>query len=262
LHHVMLDHFAAGQTPVHRLDPAVKTVAAMAVILATVLVGRDHFLPLVPLAAALAAYHAVGRIPLGYAAKRLLIVSPLAAAVAILFPFLESGSAVWSLSVGGWVIQVTDAGCLRAANLLAKFFLSVWAALLLVSTTRFQDLLHAFERLRVPRLLVTQLAFMYRYLWVLSDEMMRLRMARAARDGGAGPWRLRFHSRTGLLGVLFLRTYDRAERVYWAMAARGFDGTILSAAPTRPGRAADWLFAAAVVAGAAAICLADRLTYG
>ena len=261
MHHVMLDHFAARPGRVHRLDPAAKLVAAMAVILATVLVGRDHFLPLVPLAAALAAYHALGRIPLGYAAKRLLIVSPLAVAVAILFPFLEPGSAVGSFSVGGWVIQVTDAGCVRAANLLAKFLLSAWAALLLVSTTRFQDLLQAFQRLRVPRLLVTQLAFMYRYLWVLSDEMMRLGMARAARDGGAGPWRLRFHSRTGLVGVLFLRTYDRAERIYWAMAARGFDGTVRSAA-TAPMRLADWLFAAAVVAGAAAICLWDRLIYG
>jgi cobalt/nickel transport system permease protein len=119
----------------------------------------------------------------------------------------------------------------------------------------------ALGRLYVPRAFVTQLAFMYRYLWVLSDEMMHLRMARAARDGGFGPWRLRMHSRTGLVGVLFLRTFDRAERIYWAMAARGFDGRIRPAGGGSM-RWTDRLFAAAVLAAAAAIVAWDRLAYG
>jgi hypothetical protein len=94
-----------------------------------------------------------------------------------------------------------------------------------------------------------------------ADEMMRLRMARAARDGGFGPWRLRMHSRTGLVGVLFLRTFDRAERIYWAMAARGFDGRIRT-----PGEGAmrwtDRLFAAAALVAAAAVVAWDKLAYG
>jgi len=261
LHHVMLDHFAAGATPVHRLDPAAKTVAALAAILATVLVSREHFLPLVPVAAALTVYHALGRVPLGYTVKRLLIVSPFAAAVAVMFPLLEPGRALWSVAVGPWTLEVTDAGLARAAALVSRFFLCAWAALLLLATTRFQDLAGGLGRLRVPRVLVTQLAFMYRYLWVLSDEMMRLRMARAARDGGFGPWTLRMRSRTGLVGVLFLRTFDRAERIYWAMAARGFDGR-LSTVREAPMRPADWLFAAASVAAAAAIVAWDRLAHG
>jgi len=261
VHHIMLDHFAAGATPVHRLDPVAKTLAALAAILATVLVGRDHFVALVPIAAALAAYHAVGRIPLGYTVKRLLIVSPFAAAVAILFPLFEPGRAVWSPAVGGWTLQVTDAGLVRAGGLVGRFFLCVWAALLLLSTTRFQDMVTALGRLHVPRAFVTQLAFMYRYLWVLSDEMMRLRMARAARDGGFGPWRLRMHSRTGLVGVLFLRTFDRAERIYWAMAARGFDGRIRTAGEGAM-RWTDRLFAAAALAAAAAVVAWDKLAYG
>jgi cobalt/nickel transport system permease protein len=257
----MLDHFAAGSGALHRLDPVAKTIGGLATILATVLVARDHFIPLIPVAAALAVYHAVGRIPLGYAAKRLLIVSPFALAVAILFPLFEPGRAVWSAAIGGWTLQVTDAGLVRAGGLIGKFFLCAWAALLLLSTTRFQDMAAALGRLHVPPAFVTQLAFMYRYLWVLSDEMMRLRMAREARDCGYGPWSLRMRSRTGLVGVLFLRTFDRAERIYRAMAARGFDGRISGGREVSM-RPADRLFTAAALAAAAGIVLWDRLAYG
>jgi len=261
LHHVMLDHFASGASPVHRLDPAAKTVAALAVVLATVLVGRGHFLPLAPIAAALAVYHAVGRVPLKYSAKRLLIVSPFAVAAAILFPVLEPGWAVWTVTVGGRHIVVTEEGLLRAADIVAKFFLCVWAVLLVLSTTRFQDMVAALGRLHVPRILVTQMAFMYRYLWVLSDEVMRLRNARAARDYGYGSWRLRLRSTTAVVGVLFLRTLDRSERIYRAMAARGFDGR-LGTARAEPLRPVDWLFAIACVAAAAGIVAWDRIVYG
>jgi cobalt/nickel transport system permease protein len=261
MHHVMLDHFAAGATPLHRLDPAAKTVAAVALILGTVLVGRDRFLPLVPVVVALAVGHAVGRMPIWYTVKHLLMISPVAVLMAGLFPVLEPGRTVWTLALGPWSLGVTDAGLVRAANLLAKFFLGAWASLLLLASTRFQDLLEALARLRVPRVFVTQLAFLYRYLWVLSDEMMRLRMARAARDGGAGPRGMRFRSHAGVVGVLFLRTYDRAERIYWAMTARGFDGTLHAPVRARM-RATDWLVAAAAVALAAAVVLFDRCVYG
>jgi cobalt/nickel transport system permease protein len=256
----MLDHFAAGQTPAHRFDPAAKTLAALAMILTVVLVGRDHFWPLLPVACALAAYHAVSRLPVRYALKRLLVISPAAVAVAALFPLLEPGSAVWSMDFAGHTLQVTDTGLLRAAGLVCKFLLAAWAALLLLSTTRFQAMLQALTRLRVPRALVVQLAFLYRYLWVMADEVMRLRMARTARDGGAGPWRLRMQSRTALVGVLFLRTWDRAERIYWAMAARGFDGSLQTASAGRL-RAADWLLALGAIVGGAAILVWDRLAY-
>jgi cobalt/nickel transport system permease protein len=257
----MLDHFAAGATPVHRMDPAAKIVATLSIVLAASLTGRDRLLPLVPLFAAVALYHVISRVPVWYTVKRLLIVSPPAVAVAVLFPFLEAGRPLWSTTVGGWTVEVTDAGLLRAAGLCARFVVSAWAALLLLSTTRFQDILQALGRLRVPRAMVVQLAFLYRYLWVMSDESMRLRMARAARDGGAGSWRLRMASRTGIVSVLFLRTYDRAERIYWAMTARGFDGTLHGPAPRRM-RATDWLLAAGAIAGAAAVVAGDRLIYG
>jgi cobalt/nickel transport system permease protein len=168
---------------------------------------------------------------------------------------------VWTATVGGWQIVVTRQGLLRAADIVSRFFLCVWAALLLLSTTRFQDMVTALGRLHVPRVLVTQMAFMYRYLWVLSDEVMRLRIARAARDCGHGSWSLRMHSQAAVVGVLFLRTLDRSERINRARTARGFDGRMGIAHAERM-RAADWLFAIAVVAAAAGIVAWDRVLYG
>jgi len=264
----MLDAFAARDTPVHRLDGAAKTLVALLLILAVVLIQRDHLLPLAAVAAALAGYQVIGKLPVGYTAKRLLIVSPFALAIVVLFPFLERGGAAWTIPVGPWSLSVSEAGLLRAGHLLAKFALCAWTTLLLFGTTPFHGVLRGLSRLRVPRALVVQLAFLYRYLWVLVDEMMRMSRARAARDGGEGPWRLRFRSRAGVVGVLFLRTWDRAERIYWAMAARGFDGT-LPAPPPRPeaspaqrSAVKDVLFAAGGAAFAVGLVITDRLAYG
>ena len=257
----MLDHFASRSTPAHRLDPASKAVALLTVVLAAVLVTRDRFLPLVLVAAGLAVYHAVSRTPIRYTLRRLAVVSPFAVVLVILFPFLEPGTAVWRWPVAGGEIVVTREGLVRAGHLLAKFALCTWAALLLLATTRFQDLLQGLARLRVPRVFVTQLAVLYRYLWVLMDEGMHMRMARAARDGGLGPWRLRWQSRAGVIGVLFLRSWDRAERIYRAMAARGFDGTLHAPGQHRL-RPVDWVFAGGVLLASAAVLVGDRLVYG
>jgi len=262
MHHKMLDHFAGRDSAVHRLDPVAKVLATVAVVLATVLVGRDRFAALGPVAVALGVFHALGRVPVGYTLRRLAIVSPFALALAVTFPFFEAGRTVWAIPVGPWwTLRVTDAGLLRAANLLAKFLLCFWATMLLVATTRFQDVVGALGRLRVPRAMVAQLGFLYRYLWVMIDEMMRMRRAREARDGGRGTWGLGLRSRAGLVGVLFLRSYGRAERIYWAMAARGFDGTIPRVGRRRM-RAVDWVVLGGVVLGAAGVVVMDRVMRG
>jgi cobalt/nickel transport system permease protein len=112
-----------------------------------------------------------------------------------------------------------------------KSWLSVQAALLLTFTTPFHDLVDALRRLRLPEVMVAIIGFMYRYLAVLADEASRLMRARASRsaglaDGSRGGGSLRWRAGvTGsMVGTLFLRSYERSERIYAAMQARGFEG--------------------------------------
>ena len=117
-------------------------------------------------------------------------------------------------------------GWLTAGSILVRFVFGMAALIALASTTRFPGLLKGLERLGVPRLLVGQLRFLYRYLFLLLDEAMHLRQARAARDAGRGPLAWRWRASGGLVGVLFVRTLEQAERTHQAMIARGYDGTI------------------------------------
>ncbi|WP_345307133.1 energy-coupling factor transporter transmembrane component T [Candidatus Villigracilis saccharophilus] len=127
---------------------------------------------------------------------------------------------------------ITDAGLLRFVSIVIRSWLSVQAAILLVAVTRFPDLIHAFEHLRVPAILTTIIAFLYRYLFVLTDEVMRLLRARQSRSaaragqrsGGGVLWRARVSGH--MAGQLFLRSYERSDRIYNAMLARGYAGQL------------------------------------
>ena len=96
---------------------------------------------------------------------------------------------------------------------------------ILTSTTRFTDLLKGFERMHFPKLIIMILSFMYRYIYLFTDELMRMKMAKDARSAGGGRW---FHIKVlaNMVGVFFIRAYERGERVYLAMCSRGFDGTV------------------------------------
>ena len=140
----------------------------------------------------------------------------------------------------------TDFGLIRFLSILARSWLSVQMAILLVATTQFPDMIHAFEHLRVPRMLTTVVAFLYRYMFVLTDEVFRLLRAREARSaglpgikrGGSIWWRAKV---TGsMAGQLFLRSYERSERIYNAMVSRGYAGHIRTLNPHVIHRR-DWL---------------------
>lgn len=153
----------------------------------------------------------------------------LLAAVPIIF--LGPGDPIATWHIGPLTVNISGAGLMLATTVLAKSWLSVQAALLLTYTTPFHDMLDAMRELRVPRIFVAIVGFMYRYLAVLGDEAQRLIRARAARSaepeeghgGGSIAWRARVTG--GMVGSLFLRTYERSERIYAAMQARGFEGT-------------------------------------
>ena len=120
--------------------------------------------------------------------------------------------------LGLWVV---------ASAILIKNTLALLTMLVLAGTTPFHKLLRALRKLGVPRVLVATLQFMDRYRHVLVDELDRMATARRARTfnrRGSLGWSLL----TGLIGILFLRTFERAERVHGAMVARGWDGVLRS----------------------------------
>jgi cobalt/nickel transport system permease protein len=136
------------------------------------------------------------------------------------------------LELGPLTLAISAEGLSQFLTIAAKSWVSVQAALLLTYTTPFHDLVDGLRALRLPRIMVAIISFMYRYLAVVGDEASRLNRARASRSADAGVGRaggtLRWRGAvTGsMVGSLFLRSYERSERVYAAMQARGFDGEL------------------------------------
>jgi len=220
-----LERYIQGTSLVHRLDPRLKLVATLAfVLVATSLPVRAWpafvLLAFLALGAVLAA-----RIPLGVALRRSSIALPFAGVVALSLPFTRAGQTLWSWPALG--LSVTDEGLILFAAVLVKSWLSVLVSGLLIATTPFPQMIQAMRRLRLPAILTTILSFMYRYLFILVDEAGRLTTARAARSAGHGRtvwWRARVLGR--MVGSLFIRSYERSERIYAAMLSRGFGDEI------------------------------------
>ncbi len=227
MRHSFLDRYHQGTSLIHRLDPRLKLLATLAFVLATT-TTPPHAWPTFLLLAALAvAAILVAEIPLGEGLKRSTIALPFAGMVALSLPFTRAGEAVWTWQPFGWNLTVTDEGLFLFAAVIVKAWLSVTVSGLLVATTPFPDLLGAMRSLHVPAVLTATISFMYRYLFVLVDEAMRLQTARKARSVGSGRtvwWRAQVLG--GMIGSLFIRSYERSERIYAAMLSRGFAGEV------------------------------------
>jgi cobalt/nickel transport system permease protein len=226
--HHYLDEYAQLHSPVHRLEPRVKVVAALALILCTVLVPQQRSWPFAVYFALLAAALLLSRLPLAHVLRRAAWLGPFVLVAVLLLPFTRAGdgAVAASLSLWGGRLIVYRAGLLAAEGVLLKAFLCALSVILLVSTTQFAQLLRAMERLRFPRLILLLCSFIYRYLFLLLGELLRLRRAARSRNLEAGRFRLRLRAIGGMVGSLALRSFDRAERVHLAMLSRGYTGTL------------------------------------
>jgi cobalt/nickel transport system permease protein len=234
-------------SPVHRLAAEVKIVAMVVFTIAVVATPREAFWAFGGYAVLIATVAAVARVRPGWLLTRSLIELPFVL-FAFILPFIAAGERVtWfglSLSVeglyGGW-------------NILAKGTLGVLASLLLAATTTVRDLIVGLDRLHCPQILTQIVTFMLRYLEVLVGEARRMRIARLSRgDDPRFVWQLRGFAAG--IGALFLRAYERGERVYLAMLARGFTGRMpmaWQAAGAATGR--EWALGATVPVAATAI---------
>lgn len=221
-----------GDSPVHRLPPHVKIVCAFTGMLCVVATSRDRFWAFGFYLAVVFAVWIVARVPVGWYARRALIESPLVV-LAVTMPFVGTGPRI------SWHgLSISMDGALAGWNILAKGTLGVLIALTLAATTHPRDLLHGLQRLRVPNWVTTIAGLMVRYVDVIIAEESRLRVARISR--GHDP---RFLWQAGAtargIGTLFLRSYERGERVHMAMVSRGFTG-VFPAPAVSPVGATRW----------------------
>jgi cobalt/nickel transport system permease protein len=165
----------------------------------------------------------LSKLPPLYVLKRSLVIVPFVLMIVIFNIFLKPGEVVASYNIWNWQVSITYEGLLFVWNVTIKAWLSVLSLIMLSSTTKFSELLKGLEQLRMPRVMVMILSFMYRYIFVLVDEVIRMKQARDSRSfGGKRTWQLKTIG--NMVGTLFLRSYERGERVYGAMVARGFEG--------------------------------------
>jgi cobalt/nickel transport system permease protein len=228
-----LDRLARQDTAVHRVDPRAKVLATAVFVVCVVSFDRYEVLALLPFVLFPVALAAEGGVPFGFLARLLLAVAPFALLVGAFNPLLdrETVAQLGGIDIaGGWVSY---------ASILLRFLLTASAALVLTATTGFVGVCLALEKLRVPDVLVTQLLLLYRYIFVLGEEALRMSRARSLRAVGRRGTGVRVYAR--MLGQLLLRTFARAQRVYLAMKCRGFDGQVRVARRLRV-RASDVAF--------------------
>ncbi|MGA8847286.1 MAG: cobalt ECF transporter T component CbiQ [Nocardioides sp.] len=218
--HGHLLHFH-GHSPVHRAPAHLKILALLAFMITVVATPDDWFAAFGAYLLVLVAVVALSKVPPTYLLKRMVVEVPFVL-FAVLLPFVARGPQVEVLGM-----SLSESGLLAAFGLLATATLGVIASLTLAATTEPQALLKGLERLRLPTMLVQIMSFMMRYLAVVTDELRRMHVARTSRGFEARDprqWPVIAKS----FGALFIRSYERGERVHLAMLSRGYTGKMPS----------------------------------
>ena len=211
----------ASGSPVHGLPAHTKVVSLLLFVCAVVATPPQQWWAFVTYAGFVVVVVSLARLPALVVVRRCVIEVPFVV-FAVVLPFVATGARTEVLGV-----SLSEAGLLGAWNLLAKGTLGVVAAIVLAATTTPRDLLGGLDRLRLPRFLVAILGFMIRYAGVVAGDLQRMRIARESRAFPGGGLR---HLRAEAAGVgsLFVRSYERGERVHQAMVARGYTGVMPS----------------------------------
>ena len=236
MHFDAFDRYHDTESFIHRLDPRAKVLVTVAFILSNALLPDGAWTAFAVSWLFMLFVNILSNLGFLFTFKRSFIALPFAL-VAVTVLFSIPGRALSTFHFLFWDLTITDMGLLRFVSILVRSWLSVQMAIMLVATARFPDIIHALEHLRVPSILTTIIAFLYRYLFVLADEVFRLLRAResrsaastGSRSGGSVAWRAEVAG--NMAGQLFLRSYERSDRVYNAMLARGYTGHLQTMNP-------------------------------
>ena len=246
-HPLHLDH----DSPLHRLPPEVKIAATLLFTIIVVVTPREHFAAFGGYAALIVLVAAMARVRPGWLVKRATIELPFVL-LALWLPFAGHGERITWLG-----LSLSVDGLYGAWNIFIKGTLGVLASLLLAASTTMRDLILGLDRLRCPQVFTQIATFMLRYIDILADDARRMRIARLSR--GYDPrffWQVKAFAVS--IGALFLRAFERGERVYLAMLSRGYTGRL--PAPEGSGAtAAQWAVSATLPLVTAAIAIAAVL---
>ncbi len=225
-----LDRYISGESVIHRASAQGKLVVTLGFIFAMISLPPGAWPAYVVMFLLAWSAVALSGVGIGRIFRRSLVAGPFVV-VAVPVIFNRPGPPLFEVGLGFMHLTATQAGLDFFLAVLLKSWASVTAANLFTATTPFSGVVDALRYLRLPAVLIAIISFMYRYIFVLVDEVQRLLRARSARSAAVGPnsggsllWRAKVAG--GMAGSMFIRTYDRSERIYMAMLARGYDGSV------------------------------------
>jgi len=220
MHHSYLDKYARRDSPLHRLDARPKLLLVVSLVILIAQVRTPGLIFLLTLTALIGLSCLTARLPLDYLLLRSAVVFPFSGFAAISLAFTIDGAhPLWRWGS----LAITETGLHRAAALMLRSWMAVCFMILLINTTPFDRLLRALRSVKIPSVFILLLSFLYRYLYLLWDEAERMQRARNLRYFG-GQWAKQISLLGSIAAALFLRSYERAERVQKAMISRGWTG--------------------------------------
>ncbi len=234
MRHNFIDRYSTLDSPLHVLESRSKLVGFTGMMVGVLCIPTDRSLLLFAYFFVTAILMGISQIPLGFIMRRTFV----------LLPFIVLAT-----------LAVPAAGSLGFSVLLIRALLCLMLLILLTNTTRFVELLRGLKKLGCPKILAMNLSFLYRYLFVLTEEAMRMKQARDCRRVGRASFKEEFRILSSMLGTLLVRSFERAERIHQAMLSRAYAGDFLVVSPRR----FSWRDLAFLAAVAAFLILTFRL---
>jgi cobalt/nickel transport system permease protein len=225
MNHSFIDEHSHIDSMLSRLDPRVKIVSLVVFLFFIIFTRPDAFLSFTLYGLLILLLIGISKIPVYYILKRCLVIVPFILMTSLFLLFGNQGATITLFYIGTFQINVTAAGWTMFLSVMIKGILSVLCLTLLTASTPFPQLLAALENMKFPKLITMILSFMYRYIFLIEDEAMKMWRAMKSRSAGGSFW-LHLKAMANMIGILFIRSYERGEMVYLAMCSRGFDGTL------------------------------------
>ena len=224
---VQVQQFTGLAGVLQKIDPRVKLCSFMTLVVSAVAVRT--LISLFILSSMIIVLCVLSRIPIRFFLLRATIFIPLfAGLIALPLPFITPGTPLARFAFGLLVVRISSEGVYKAALFTFRVWVCVASSVLLISTTKFHELIHGMEKLRLPRMLVLMMSVTYRFIFLFVNEAYRMVLAMESRTVKRPRWRDTVRLLASIMATLFIRSYERGERVYFAMTARGYTGTIRS----------------------------------